>query len=194
MTDMKNKKLIGFVIILFTISCKSQSILPLENLVNYINTDTGIPSQITYVKDINNILDKYVGNWKGNSSDKSYFFQIEKIVEQSEVTGIRYDMLVIKYKITSVKLGEVIVDNLNFPNNHFSVMSGWYLSKSGTNYVLIYQGFDYLCGDRGDVYISIGQNLNSLQVTFRPKGKFATCTKKNVPQIMPLEQIYLTKQ
>ena len=58
-------------------SCKAQVIGTLEQFEECSmrpNHDEGCPDleNITYVKDINNRLDKLVGTWKGNYGGKQY--------------------------------------------------------------------------------------------------------------------------
>jgi hypothetical protein len=67
------KKITIISLLIFSIvSCKSQ-VLPLENAYVYIeNQDVGIPDNINYVKDVNNLLDKFIGIWLGTHENKNF--------------------------------------------------------------------------------------------------------------------------
>ena len=53
-----------------------------RNKLNYLNEEDGIPENITYFKDINHVLDKYIGTWKGTQDNKNYEFKITKITNK----------------------------------------------------------------------------------------------------------------
>ena len=67
------KNLILIICILFTISCKSQ-IFPLR-------TYTDVPDN-SYLKDIPNELNDYVGNWKAIWNNKTIYIYISKEVNK----------------------------------------------------------------------------------------------------------------
>ena len=52
---MKKTAILGFII-LSTLSCKAQQIVPVEKKLEYMKTEDGIPESITYFKDVNNIF------------------------------------------------------------------------------------------------------------------------------------------
>jgi len=59
------KKILIITLIVVSINCKAQTIqgiIPVENFFNYQNK---IPDG-TYIKDINNVLDKFTGKWLGS--------------------------------------------------------------------------------------------------------------------------------
>jgi hypothetical protein len=78
---MKKMLIIG-LFILVNLSCKSQAIVPVETRIDYIHTGDGVPETITYFKDVNNLLDKYVGVWKGTLNNINYEFKITKITNK----------------------------------------------------------------------------------------------------------------
>ena len=65
------KKITIILILLVTISCKSQN--PVVGLDAPYNTPEG-----AYYKDLNNELNKFVGTWKFQSTNKELIIIIEK--------------------------------------------------------------------------------------------------------------------
>ncbi|MDP2088548.1 MAG: hypothetical protein Q8J84_04020 [Flavobacteriaceae bacterium] len=190
---MKNIFLIGFLI-LATLSCKAQNILPVEELVNYWGTNEGIPKNITYVKDVNNILNKFTGTWKGNYNNLNYEFSVFKITRLSKIRPLTFDELIMKHKITDSN-GIVIEDTTTLPDDSVYVIKGRYLAKTGS-YVLSYIGKDSNCGQNGTVFIGIlsGTRETKMQLFLYPDGETIDCNKQGVTQILPTEVITLTKQ
>ena len=190
---MKNIFIIGFLI-LTILSCKAQNILPVEELVNYLGTNGGIPRNITYVKDVNNLLNKFTGTWKGNYNNLNYEFSVFKITRTSNLRPLTYDELIIKYKITD-SLGNVIEDTTTLLNDSVYVIKGRYLAKTGS-YVLNYIGRDSNCGQNGNIFMGVlsGTRGTKMQLFLYPDGKTSDCTKQGETQILPTEVITLTKQ
>ena len=188
---MKNILYIG-CIILSTISCKAQ-ILPVEEVVNYRNAEEGIPENITYIKDVNHLLDKYIGTWEGADSGKNYEVTINKITVESEYRDLTRDELFMRYKITNTN-GTVIINTLPLPDSNTLVLKGEYLDPAGS-YVLYYQGEDADCGQNGDVFISVyGTNNTQMQLFLQVYGEVVECTTGYAEQVLPIEPIILTKQ
>ncbi|MDA9339700.1 hypothetical protein N9Q68_01880 [Polaribacter sp.] len=82
---MKNLGIV-LMVLLTTLSCKAQHIIPVEDVVEYRNSEGGLlgDRDYVYVKDINNLLDKYVGTWKGTYSGKNYEFKVIKITDDRD--------------------------------------------------------------------------------------------------------------
>ena len=120
---MKNILLIGFII-LGTISCKAQ-IIAVENYNNYNND---LPDG-AYIKDVNNVLGKFTGTWKGTYNNKNYEFRIIKYTEDNTKLKYKEDLLLIRYKITDSN-GTVLEDTTTLANESPYVIKGSYLNKS----------------------------------------------------------------
>ena len=58
------------------LSCKAQ-IIPIEEQINYMNNEIEIPDG-AYIKDVNNLFNKYVGIWIGTHNNKTFELHIEK--------------------------------------------------------------------------------------------------------------------
>lgn len=186
------KKLnIILVFTLLSLSCKAQHIIPVEKAVEYRNTNEGLmgDKDYVYVKDINNLLVKFVGTWKGIYESKNYEFKVVKVTEDDG--ELREDMLLMRYKITDAS-GNTIENTLNLPNDNMYVIRGSYLAKTGS-YVLDYMGKKGECGQNGTIFMSA--NGNKMDLFLSVSGEiYPECTNQTAEQILPVNGIELTKQ
>jgi hypothetical protein len=188
------KKLLILGLIIFSnLSCKAQDIKPLETKMDYYSPETGLPKNISYFKDINHLLDKYVGTWKGTQGTKNYVFIITKYTDIFD--GLSEDKLLIRYLITNTS-GTTIEDTRTETNANCSIW-GNYIKKS--NYVLRYVGKDTQCGQIGTVFIGMVPNTNNTKMGLSLSQDHVlldseTCPNGRAPQILPLTQVLLTKQ
>ncbi len=190
---MKKILILGFII-LSNLSCKSQTIMPLEEVKNYINSENGIPKNITYIKDVNNVLDKYVGTWKGTYNNRNYEFRILKITNKPG--RITEDRLLMRYVISDSN-GTIVEDTRALPDTSSYVIKGDYLD--GSFYELYYIGKESLCGQIGSIIIDIQPNSNNkvMRMLFLPQQEILSltdCPNGSATQIMPLNNLILTKQ
>jgi hypothetical protein len=192
----KMKKLIIFSFLILTVlSCKAQ-ILPIENLIDYIEAeDTGIPENITYIKDVNNLLDKYIGTWIGSYDNKTYEFIIVKVTR--DLYGTMEDKLEMRYKITDTN-GAVIENTTFLPDDSPFIIKGSYLARTAF-YVLTYIGQEADCGQHGDLFIAVGyhNDNNIMKASLSVIGDLilaSDCPNGEAEQILPTEQFTLTKQ
>lgn len=184
------KTIILILVITLSYSCKAQ-IVPIEKMVDYIDEGNGVPENTTYIKDVNNLLDKFVGVWKGSADGKTFELRIVKYTEDSY--GIKEDLLLMRHIIKNSN-GTVIKNTTTLANSNVLVSSGNYLEKNGT-YVLNYVSDDEKCGQTGDIFI----NVTSNQMLFSYNKDFGLndpdeCPNGKVPQIFPKVQFTLTKQ
>lgn len=121
---MKKSILLGFILF-STLSCKAQ-IIPIESKKNYIGTGISLPDNVTYIKDVNNILDRYVGIWKGDYDGKNYQLIITKYI--NTYNGIMEDCLLMRYLITGVN-GAIIEDTRILSDNSPYVVESRYLQN-----------------------------------------------------------------
>lgn len=188
-STMKKIILIG-LIALSTINCKAQ-IIAVENYNNY-NNDL---QDGAYIKDINNVLGKYVGTWKGSYNNKNYEFRIIKHTFDNTKLKYKEDLLLIRYKITDIN-NSVIEDTTSLLNDSPFVINGDYYNSNGT-YVLTYLGKDYKCGQNGNLYISVfGNTLSKMRLGFYVDGDISVdCQNGVAQQILPTSGgMELTKQ
>jgi len=152
---MKKIFLLGFLI-LSAISCKAQTIVPVEKAIDYRRAG-GIPEN-TYLKDVNNLLAKYVGTWKGSYGGKNYTLYITKTTSRFET--ITSDELLIRYLITSSS-GTILEDTRSLPDASTSIF-GSYFGKDLAVYALNFAGKNSMCGDAGTVFIRIKNTAKTL--------------------------------
>jgi len=162
-------------------SCHSQ-IIPVEDYRNYPHD---IPDG-AYIKDVNNILDKYVGTWEGNNQGKHYeFFIIEETTNFLEITS---DELWITYRITDNTTGNILVDTTSPFIDSWLIIKGKYFMLNAEIYVLSYLGLESNCGQNGDVHIAIQQgNENLMKLVLHPYGEvyYPNCPDGSVYQVLP---------
>lgn len=190
---MRKLVLLGCLLII-AMSCKAQQIVPLEKTIEY-KLSGGIPDGI-YLKDINNLLPKYMGTWKGTFEGKNYTFIITQF--KDDFLGISVDELLIRYLITTSN-GTVIEDTRSLPDTSPNVILGDYFSKGATYYVLNYFGNNSGCGQQGTVYIRMKNTVNTeMSLTFEPNK--ILLTEESCPglilaeQLLPRNGMRLTKQ
>lgn len=124
------KKILTITICLFCIMTYSQEgvIVPIKTL-SY-NVPTG-----TYIKDIDNVFQPYLGTWQGESNGKTFVIKIEKVTRElnSSLDGSYYyeDRLIARYKVIHTTTGSIIentmdnmnlqgakIENLGYPKNN----------------------------------------------------------------------------
>jgi len=146
---MKKIIILSFLL-LIGFNLKAQTIIPIEN---YGNQSESTPNG-TYYKDVNHLLDKYIGAWSGEYNGNTIIFIVTKSTENFDFVNrqIKMDFLSIHYKIIDT-LGNILVDVTSFPADNIHVMHGIYFDEMG-NYHLNYSGYDEIkCARMGDMAI-----------------------------------------
>ena len=180
------------LLIFINISCKAQ-IVPIEKLIDYIKQNEGVPEGTSYIKDINNLRDKFVGVWKGTYENNIYEIQI---VKQIDHFLIDEDVISMRYKITNLN-GTVLEDTRSLPNDNPYVTYSRYFEKSW--FVLTYEGRESKCGQRGELFVEPLETTNykTMKLFLVPSQDFlieTDCPNGAVKQLFPKTQILLTKQ
>lgn len=182
--------LLAITLTLTAISCKAQ-IIAVENYHNYNKElDDG-----AYIKDINNVLNKFVGTWKGTYNNKNYEFRIVKNTKNFKTRpSIKKDEVLMCYKITDNN-GTIIENTLTLTNDSPFVMKNGYIDRDG-GYVFSYIGRDVACGQNGWVFTQVyGNNNKKLQLFLQVEGEnYPSCTTGEAKQILPTKSIELNKQ
>ncbi len=187
-----------FLVLIAVADCKAQKppltqIVPVEENIDYINNDVDIPDWV-YFKDINHVLDKYVGTWIGNYNDKTY--EVHVIEFTDNFLGVTKDMLLMRYKITDAN-GHIIENTLDLPDDSPMIINGSYISQDLTDYFLYYIGQDIECGQHGDIVI-FEITATQMEMYFRPGENIYTsvrCPNGPADQVFPVETAFtLTKQ
>lgn len=137
--------------LLFAMSCKAQTIVPVEKTGDYLDAGNGIPDN-TYLKDVNNLLRKYVGTWKGIYGRKNYTFYVTKYT--SKFDKVTRDELLTRYLITTSN-GTILEDTRNSPDTSPNVIEGSYFAKDLRSYASRYFGKNTQCGNKGTLFFSM---------------------------------------
>jgi hypothetical protein len=188
------KIIIVLSLAMITISCKAQQVIPLEKLIEYRDSQSDIADG-TYLQDVNGLLNKYIGTWKGTYDNKTITFIITKV--KRNVRGVFIDELFIRYLLTS-STGAVIEDTRTLPDTDPLVIEGDYISNSKGYYVLNYYGRNTKCGQSGDLFISTSIKSDNKQLQVYLAGYQDIIDGNKCPtvaeQILPTKSTYLTKQ
>ncbi len=125
------KTILPLLIILLTISCKSQNIVPYDS-----DQDIFTPNSGNYYKDTNNDFNIYEGEWKWentiNNSELIFIFEKEENISSS--AGYTKDLLIGEYKF--IENGVELANTLLYPNG--SNTSGRDHKISGMNIMTKY--------------------------------------------------------
>ena len=180
-----------FIFTLIIISCKAQTVIPVEKFHNY-------PENIKkgdYIKDVNGVLNKFTGVWEGIYNNRNFLFNIKKKTLQHY--GFTEDLLLMRYRITD-SAGKETINTLALPDSSLYVIGGIKMDEDG-DYRLFYQGYESECGQKGEVIIHVRKINNQEQMSFylepmRDLIDPADCPNETT-QLLPTEEaIILTKQ
>jgi hypothetical protein len=190
---MKNKILILLILLLFTTPFFAQQIIPVESFYD-LRKNGATPDGTFSIKDVNNVLLRFVGTWKGVYNTNKYEIRIERVTVP--FFGGEKDILVMRYKITN-NSDILIEETLSIPSNNEVNIKGYYLQNR--TYIFTYQGTDFECGQYGDVYISAGYNgnPNKMGLHLNPDHILldtSACPNGRAPMPFPEEMMWLYKQ
>ncbi|MCA6069001.1 hypothetical protein JI747_017685 [Chryseobacterium sp. RG1] len=193
---MKNIILILIIFLFSSISCKSQ-IISLEQAVIYEQTGN-IPQNTTYIKDINNSLNKYTGNWKGTYNNKFYEFNFIKQINYSSLDGnIKRDRLIGRLRVTN-SFGVIFYDSTTELDDLKTKFKGDNFQPDLKAYVMYFVGNSIGCAEAGDVYLIIQPATpNQMSVIMIPDNdttEEGDCPSNFQPTIPYKKTINLTKQ
>ncbi|NML58640.1 DUF6705 family protein [Chryseobacterium cheonjiense] len=189
------KKVISILILILSLSCKSQSTISLEQAYEYSKSDDGLPETVTYVKDVNNRLDQFVGTWKGTYGDKQYEFRFIKKLNFGSYT-VKWDELIGRFSVKSFN-GTVLYSSLNEINDENTHFRG--INIQNKTYMLNFFGTVNYCNDSGVVFIEISKNNpNTMYLSFdRDKEAYDPSKCPNYSEFVPLlpkDKMTLIKQ
>jgi len=188
---MKNR-IIYTLLILGIVSCKAQTIT-LKQLSECQNGLYPCPSY-TNAKDTDNLLEKFVGIWKGTYTDgRTYEFRFTKKSDDGEPNERKWDILIGKM-VVKTSNGNVLYNSLN--NNDLNSIGGFYFDKELKKYQMSYTA-NADCNDGGYVYLSFpdSNNLNQMKLVFmQDMDIIASCPNGYKTVITDAKAIMLTKQ
>ena len=191
------KKFVLISLLFISIGVYSQyTIIPLENEYQYIQTNGGATPKNTYYKDVNGILNAYLGTWIGSSSDNKYHYTITFSIENDISTGYNHyhDKLKTNYVITDTN-GNVMEKTEIGENSPYLSSEGLSLTKKA--YSFYYQGKYSLCGRKGNFIVTPIDTIK-LSIVLLTGNDFSMvtqlCPNGKVEQLFPVTSLVLTKQ
>ena len=170
---------------------KAQIIIPIEEYRTYRNSPNPLPEN-SYFKDVNHVLDQYIGTWRGEQNSKTYVFYVTK--ELHNFLGIKEDRLVIRYTINSAN-GQLIEDSRNDPSNSAKVVKGFLYNTLG-GYSMRYN-YNYNAGMVCFVDIKQSGISNKIYLKLTINAGLVLESQAEVGNqaaLLPTDQILLTKQ
>lgn len=161
------------VVLLYSVVVQAQVIVPVDKVGEYFSNNKNIPEHI-YYKDVNKVLNKYVGTWEGVYKNQTYYFEITK---QIKVRSNNFPMtfrddLLIKFKITDNKSKKVIRNTFNLPND-LLIASSLIRDITATKQIMLYFGGNNKqvnCGDIGNIYLEPFDKNRKLKVYVVPQS------------------------
>ena len=201
---MKTLKFKILLILLFSFCALTfnaqETIVPLK-LLNELDEDFILDNN-AYVKDINGLLNKFIGTWKSVFNGRSYEFTIQKHIDNKYVSEYKKDILIMSYHVKNNNNGNTIskntiADSVNFNEN--PTIYGISLNDNINNYKFYYSGGGQSsrCDRSGLIYVNIKQNdLNSMSLYLDPSRNFFRsdlCPNGMAPKIIPTNVILLKK-
>lgn len=147
-----------------------------------------------YVKDVNNLLDKYVGTWKGTLNSKNYEFNFIK--KESIGEAQKWDILIGRLKITNAS-GQIEFDNFSKTDSELETkFRGFNFQKDLKAYMMYFSGGKLGCIDYGSVYLRIlPATPNNMSILFLPDNDIATQDCSNFQSTLPTKKLVnLTRQ
>ncbi len=195
------KKIILTIYLLTSLYSMAQT-LPLEQYNDLTGNLEDNAAGITYIKDVNGVLNKFVGTWKGSFDGKQleivvkkYTRDISQAVKSYHPVGLKWDQLIAKIKLTDQN-GVVTYNTLNFPDDSPSIM----YKKAYRNpytYSFYYEGKNSQCGDNGFTSIYIKKNTQDTKayLVYLHRGEQSPSCQTSIDPVFPNDQgILLTKQ
>lgn len=129
------------------VGCKtSEKILPIESFETSTIVKKHSNLKNIYFKDVNGVFEKYVGTWSGVQDGKSFELEITAYNAQEEdrdasvFGGIKYDRLLMQYKVTDVS-GNILRNTLNHPlemGNPYTSIGQYFSGEDASVYNMAY--------------------------------------------------------
>lgn len=133
------------LLLLFVGQAKAQTIIPVEKSIDYFEAGKGIPDG-TYLKDVNHLMDPFIGTWQGSIDNKTYTFYVAKITRKGKGGAISVDELEVRHYIVDNSTGVILEDTRNTSRIY---IKGDCFKKDLSDYALDYWGNNSRCGNKG---------------------------------------------
>lgn len=173
------------------VSCKAQTIT--LNQLSECQSDLYPCPTYTHAKDINNLLGKFVGIWKGTFLDgRTYEFHFSK--KNDDGDDRKWDILKGRLLVKN-SLGQQMINTLNTSDEN-ALFSGYFFDKNLVKYQMYYSG-NADCNDKGYVYLSFPDpnNLTKMRLVFMQDMDIASNCPSGYKTVIPdAKELILTKQ
>lgn len=189
-------KSIIILLLIHSVFCEAQKTISLDQAYQYSKSEDGIPEDVTYVKDVDNRLDKFTGTWKGSYGDKIYEITFEKVINNGG-SEIYWDKVYGKLLVRSNE-GDILYNSMNSTISDHNILYGINFQKNV--YMLNFIN-NTSCNDEGVVFIEITKSSpNKMTLFFSRDREILFNIKENCPNyetyvpLLPSEKMILTKQ
>lgn len=177
------------------VSCKSQ-VVSIETAAQC--SETNPCPDFTYIKDINNTLDKYIGTWKGVDNGRTYEMKFNKNLYE-DFTGFKRDRIKGRLRITTTgNLSLTVFDNFNEPDDTKTRFSGLALTNSLLSYEMHFSGpYTKGCMNSGSIFLKINPSTpNQMTITYWSDKDIVAgeCPSTFSSTFTENQEILLTKQ
>ncbi|WP_317173021.1 DUF6705 family protein [Faecalibacter rhinopitheci] len=190
-----NKLFFLILFFLMNLSINAQNTISLDQAYQYINGNEGIPDNVSYIKDINNKLNPFIGIWKGSYDNKVLEIKFEKKVNDGN-SDLFWDRLYGRLLVKNSINGSVLLNSMNNNLTDTGVMIGSTFQRNTYMLNFVYKSE---CNDFGMVYIE-KLNNNSITLYFNRNSDLIYDMSSQCPNyrdyntLLPLRKITLTKQ
>jgi hypothetical protein len=190
------KNILTIILAFLALLCKSQT-LSLEEAAQ-CRDNPNCPRNFTYVKDVNNTLNKYVGIWKGNYNGRIYEMRFNKNLYE-DVMGVKKDEIVGRLKIfISGNQSNIVFDNFNELDDSKTRFSGLGLTSDLQGYRMIFGGSSPEgCINYGTVSLRIDPNTpNQMKIKYWSNNDIVVgeCPSTFSQTFPEQQEIFLTRQ
>ena len=192
------KKIITSLLLFILVSMQSQTTTIAIEDYSYYNTHP-MPSGTIYAKDINHVLDKYVGTWQGSFDNKTMTIFATKETQTYQFAGRVYmrDYIAMRYVIRNATTNAILADTTNEPLDSTYIIEGLFFDSNGW-YNLLYTGLDADCGQQGELYITTYNNDLNMKMVYAIDDLLLdgeSCPNGRSADILRVtETMYFTKQ
>lgn len=147
-----------------------QSTISLEQALTLDINGQDYPDELTYVKDVNNRLDSFVGIWKGNDNGRLYEIHfIKKTAYLKTTGGVAWDRLLGRILVKDSVTNNIIYNTLDLNDDYKTPL--WGKNFGGSKmYSMLFGGPENGCYDYGDVSITLADNDVTLMGMFYHRG------------------------
>lgn len=165
------------IVLALSFTAQAQVIIPLDEYSEYFETLVGDVPHHKYFKDVNGMLNPYIGVWEGTYENKTYYFEITKLTKkplgvEPEFAQTFTDELLVDFKITDNANNKVLYDKFTV-NQEFKIDFILLPESDTTRIVMLYYGDrkeDVDCGDSGRIYLESYANGFNIKVFVSPRG------------------------